>query len=62
MSKRKQIQRINGLEMITNFIINNKIKPSIFINTIFLYDILIKENNDLLCFEELSLGALILSL
>ncbi len=49
--------------MIINFIINNKIKLSIFLNTIFLYDdILIKENNDLLCFEELSLGALILSL
>ena len=48
--------------MITNFIINNKIKRSIFINTIFFFFFLIKENNDLLCFEELSLGALILSL
>ncbi len=43
--------------MITTFIINNKKKLSIFL-TIFVYDILIKENNDLLYFEELSLRAL----
>ncbi len=57
MSKREQVQRINCLEMITTFIINNKKKLSIFL-TIFVYDILIKENNDLLYFEELSLRAL----
>ena len=62
LSKEEKIERLNYLEIIKSFILNHNIKISIFLNTIFLYDILIKENNDLLSFEQLSLGALILAI
>lgn len=62
LSKKEKSKRLNLLETIKYFIEKHKIKNSIFLNTIFLFDILIKKNNSNLDLQQLSLGALILSI
>ena len=70
LTRKEKFKRFKYIEIIKNFIIYHKIKNSIFLNTIFLLDILISKNNNeennknniILNLEQLSLGALILSI
>ena len=62
LSKNDKVKRLNYLKLIKHFIEYHNIRNSIFLNTIFLFDILIKKNNNIYDMEILSLGALILSI
>ncbi len=62
LSKKDKFKRMNYLKIIKNFIQYHNIRNSIFLYTIFLFDVLIKKNNNIFDMEILSLGALILSI
>ena len=46
LTRKEKFKRFKYIEIIKNFIIYHKIKNSIFLNTIFLLDILISKNNN----------------
>ena len=62
LSKKDKFKRLNYLKIIKHFIEYHNIRNSIFLYTIFLFDVLIKKNNNIFDMEILSLGALILSI
>ena len=62
LTQREKTRRRLFIDSIKNYIQINRINNSIIYPTIFLYDILIKNNNTSLNLEKLSLGALILSI
>ena len=61
LTQREKTRRRIFVDAIKNFIQINRIKDSIIYPSIYLYDILIKNNDTPLSLEKLSLGALILS-
>ena len=62
LTQREKTRRRLFIDAIKNYIQINRINDTIIFPTIFLYDILIKNNNSSLNLEKLSLGALILSI
>ena len=61
LTQREKTRRRIFIDAIKNYILINRIKDSIIYPSIYLYDILIKNNNTSLSLEKLSLGAIILS-
>ena len=62
LTQSEKIKRKTIIESMKKFLIGNRIKCSVLYSSIFLFDILIIKNNDNeLSYEELALGALILS-
>ena len=61
LTQREKTRRRIFVDAIKNFIQINRIKDSIIYPSIYIYDILIKNNDTSLSLEKLSLGALILS-